>query len=157
MVLSTDQSPYEVSCQTEAEALRIAAHELRTAFRASEPLRGTLLRHGAVVFATAGRSLARKATHNGERRLARWLLMCRDRTVGDQLPFTQDALARALGVQRPAASLAAEALRERGAIDYHRGQIAITNRTALEAASCEDYRAYREAYEQLLGPMPSAA
>jgi CRP-like cAMP-binding protein len=153
-MLSSDQSPYEVTCQTPLKALRIGVGELRTAFRASEPLRDLLLRYGAVVFGCTSRSLACKVLHTKEQRLARWLLMARDRVAGDELPFTQEALARMLGVNRPTASVAAEALKERGAIDYHRGRIRVVNRGALEAASCEDYLAYREAYEHLLGPMP---
>ena len=123
--------------------------------RQTIPVEPSLLRYGAVVFGCTGRSLACKLTHTKEQRLARWLLMTRDRIVGDDLPYTQEALARMLGVNRPTASIAAEALKERGAIDYHRGRIRIVNRGALESVSCEDYRAYREAYEQLLGPMPT--
>jgi hypothetical protein len=60
-------------------------------------------------------------------------------------------------VNRPTASIAAEALKGRGAIDYYRGRIRISNRAALEAASCEDYLGYRQSYEALLGPIPPPA
>ena len=39
-----------------------------------------------------------------KQRLARWLLMMRDRGDDDALPITQDLLAEMLGVQRPTAS-----------------------------------------------------
>jgi CRP-like cAMP-binding protein len=153
-LLSTDQSPYEVTCQTAVAALRTDVADLRAAFGASEALRTLLLRYGAVVFACTSRSLACRVSHTTEQRLARWLLMSRDRIAGDELPFTQETLARMLGVNRPTASIAAEGLKERGAIVYHRGRIAVANRAVLEAASCEDYRAYRHSYEDLLGPFP---
>jgi CRP-like cAMP-binding protein len=155
-ILNTNVSPYEVTCQTKVEALRVDLTDLRSAFRESEPLRDVLLRYAAVVFSCTGRSVACKVTHPVEQRLARWLLMTRDRIQGDRLPMTHDTLARMLGVHRPTISAAAEALRERGLIAYHRGRIAITDRGGLEAASCEHYAEFRVVYEQLLGPAPRA-
>lgn len=156
-ILSTDQSPYEVTCQTPVEALRIDVGQLRALFRASERLRDLLLRYAAVVFSCTGRSLACKVNHLVEQRLARWLLMTRDRVRADELPLTQDMLARMLGVHRPTISEAAEALRRRELIAYHRGRVAVTNRAGLEAASCEHYAEFRRVYEELLGPAPTGA
>ncbi len=68
--------------------------------------------------------------------------------------MTQETLARMLGVHRPTISHAAEALRDRGLIAYHRGRILITDRAGLEAASCEHYAEFRAVYEELLGPPP---
>jgi CRP-like cAMP-binding protein len=156
-ILSTNVSPYEVSCQTVVEALRVDVDHLRVAFRESGPLRDRLLRYAAVVFGCTGRSLACKVTHPVEQRLARWLLMTRDRVRGDELPMTQDTLARMLGVHRPTISEAAEALRTREIIAYHRGRITITDLAGLEATSCEHYAQFRADYEKLLGPAPRAA
>jgi DNA-binding FadR family transcriptional regulator len=94
--------------------------------------------------------------HSVEQRLARWLLMTRDRIRADELPLTQDTLARMLGVHRPTISEAAESLRDRGLIAYRRGKIAITDRAGLEAVSCEHYAEFRAVYEQLLGPGPGS-
>src|ERR1700689_1573242 len=46
-------------------------------------------------------SVACNGAHSLKQRLARWLLMMRDRSDGDALPITQDLLAEMLGVQRP--------------------------------------------------------
>ena len=156
-ILSTDLSPYEVVCQTAVEALRADVDDLRAVFRQSGPLRELLVRYAAVVFSCTGRSLACKVIHPVEQRLARWLLMTRDRVRADELPLTNDTLARMLGVHRPTSSEAAEALRERELITYHRGQIAITDRAGLVGASCEHYAEFRAVYEELLGPAPTAA
>lgn len=151
-ILSTNHSPYELTCQTEVEALRADVSDLRVAFRASEALRDVLLRYAAVVFSCTSRSVACKLTHPVEQRLARWLLMTRDRLHHDELPMTHDALARMLGVQRPTVSLAAESLRRAGVIDYTRGKIVITNRSGLEAAACEHYAEFQRVYDELLQP-----
>jgi CRP-like cAMP-binding protein len=154
-VLSTDQSPYEVTCQTAVQALRVGVKELRACSRDAATLRDLLLRYAAVVFSCTGRSLACKLNHRVEQRLARWLLMTRDRMRGDELPMTHDTLARMLGVRRPTISQAADGLRERGLIDYHRGLITIVDRAGLKSASCEHYDQFREVYEELLGSAPS--
>ena len=70
-ILSTDQSPYEVTCQTTVEALRVEVDDLRTAFREHKRLRDLLLRYASLVFSCTGRSLACKVTHPVEQRLAR--------------------------------------------------------------------------------------
>ena len=113
-----------------------------------------LLRFAGVVLTCAGRSLACKVTHTVEQRLAKWLLMARDRIAGDELPFTQETLSDMLGVRRPTVSEAAETRKARGLIDYHRGKIVVTDRAGLEGAACEDYDAFRHEYERLPGPVP---
>ena len=154
-ILSANQSPYEVSCQTAVEALRVDLADLRAAFRESEPLRDILLRYASLIFSCTGRSVSCKVTHPVEQRLARWLLMTRDRVRADELTMTQDILARMLGVHRPTISEAADSLRQRELIAYHRGRITITDRSGLEAASCEHYAEFRSDYERLLGPAPT--
>jgi CRP-like cAMP-binding protein len=52
-------------------------------------------------------SVACNGAHSLKQRLARWLLMMRDRSDGDTLPITQDLLAEMLGVQRPTITNAA--------------------------------------------------
>jgi len=94
-------------------------------------------------------------THTPEQRLAKWLLLARDRTIADDLPYTQESLARILGVRRPTVSEAAEALKDRGLIEYHRGNIRVSDRAGLEEAACTDYQAFVDEYERLLGPAPA--
>ena len=85
--------------------------------------------------------------HKVEKRLARWLLMCRDRTESDELPLTQDFISDTLGARRAGLSAAATTLREEGFIRYSRGHVAILNRKGLEEFACGCYRASREVRE----------
>src|ERR1700722_2988812 len=55
-------------------------------------------------------SVACNGAHNLKERLARWLLMMRDRSDDDALPITQNLLAEMLGVQRPTITNAAHEL-----------------------------------------------
>jgi CRP-like cAMP-binding protein len=81
--------------------------------------------------------------HSLKERLARWLLMMRDRSDDDALPITQNLLAEMLGVQRPTITNAVGELERAGLIEPGRGQVTILDRKGLTEASCECYRMVR--------------
>jgi CRP-like cAMP-binding protein len=88
-------------------------------------------------------SVACNSAHSVKERLARWLLMMRDRTDDDALPITQDLLAEMLGVQRPTITNVARELERTGLIKRGRRQVTILNRKGLTKASCECYQLVR--------------
>src|SRR5438093_2918412 len=104
-------------------------------------------RHGAfheltthyaqALFGFVAQSTACNAVHSVEQRLARWLLMARDRMGSDEFPLTQEFVAIMLGASRPTVTLVASTLQKAGLIRYHRGQITIVDGEKLEEASCE--------------------
>jgi CRP-like cAMP-binding protein len=89
-------------------------------------------------------SVACNGAHSLTQRLARWLLMMRDRCDDDTLLITQDLLAEMLGVQRPSITIAAKELERAGLIKRGRRQVTILNRKGLTKASCECYQLVRE-------------
>jgi CRP-like cAMP-binding protein len=88
-------------------------------------------------------SVACNGAHSLKERLARWLLMMRDRGDDDALPITQDLIAEMLGVQRPTITNAARELERAGLIARGRRQVTILNRQGLTKASCECYQLVR--------------
>jgi len=88
-------------------------------------------------------SAACNGAHGLKERLARWLLMMRDRSDEDELPITQSLLAEMLGVQRPTITNAARELEHAGLIERGRRQVTILDRKALTRASCECYQLAR--------------
>jgi CRP-like cAMP-binding protein len=88
-------------------------------------------------------SVACNGAHSLKERLARWLLMMRDRGDEDALPITQNLLAEMLGVQRPTITNAARELERTGLIARGRRQITILDRQGLTKASCECYQLVR--------------
>ena len=88
-------------------------------------------------------SVACNGAHSLRERLARWLLMMRDRGDDDALQITQNLLAEMLGVQRPTITNAAHELERGGLIARGRRQITILDRQGLMAASCECYQLVR--------------
>src|SRR6476620_507553 len=88
-------------------------------------------------------SVACNGRHSLKERLARWLLMMRDRSDGDALPITQNLPAEMLGVQRPTITNAAKELERAGLIERGRRQVTILDRQGLTEASCECYQLVR--------------
>ena len=88
-------------------------------------------------------SVACNGAHSLKQRLARWLLMMRDRSDEDALLITHSLLAEMLGVQRPSISNVAQELERAGLIECGRRQITILDRQGLIEASCECYQLVR--------------
>ena len=88
-------------------------------------------------------SVACNGAHSLKERLARWLLMMRDRGDDDALQITQNLLAEMLGVQRPTVTNAARELERAGLIARGRQQATILNRQGLAKASGECYQLVR--------------
>jgi CRP-like cAMP-binding protein len=88
-------------------------------------------------------SVACNGAHSLKQRLARWLLMMRDRNDDETLQITQDLLAEMLGVQRPTITNAARELEQAGLIERGRRQVTIIDRQGLIEASCECYQLVR--------------
>jgi len=88
-------------------------------------------------------SVACNGRHSLKERLARWLLMMRDRADADALRITHDLLAEMLGVQRPSVTNAARELERAGLIARGRQQVTILDRQRLVEASCECYQLVR--------------
>jgi CRP-like cAMP-binding protein len=89
-------------------------------------------------------SVACNGAHSLNQRLARWLLMMRDRGDEDTLQITQSLLAEMLGVQRPTVTNAAQELERAGLIERGRRQVTILDRKGLTKASCECYQLVRK-------------
>jgi CRP-like cAMP-binding protein len=77
--------------------------------------------------------------HNGEQRLARWLLICADRAQSERFRMSHEFLADMLGSARPTVTVAAGLLKDEGLVVYSRGIIEIMDRAGLEQRSCECY------------------
>jgi CRP-like cAMP-binding protein len=96
-------------------------------------------------------STACNAVHSVEQRLARWLLMARDRMGRDDFPLTQEFVAMMLGASRPTVTIVAGTLQKAGLIKYRRGHVTILDRERLEAASCECYRSTTDLLNAVTG------
>jgi CRP-like cAMP-binding protein len=129
--------------QVEATGMRMDFKTCKEMFSNDTKLRNAILRlvqHEALVLAQLG---ACNRIHEGEERLARWLLMVQDRTGEQEMTLTQEFLAYMLGARRSTVNLAAGRLRRAGLIKFRRSNIRIEDREGLERAACECYPVVR--------------
>lgn len=130
--------------QLEGTALRIPYSELLQAYRSTEEIRDRILEFVQEQTISTNQIAGCNRLHEAEERLARWLLMARDRTQSDVLNFTQEFLAMMLGARRTTVTLIAGALQKAGLIEYQRGRVRILDQVNLEAAACDCYPILRE-------------
>lgn len=156
LLLGTDRTPNECLIQVSGAAFRIAAGRLRAALAASATLQAMLLRYvQAFAIQTAHTALS-NGSNTVEERLARWLLMCRDRLDGDDLPLTHELIAVMLGVRRPGITVGTHILEGSRIIRAKRANITILDRAKLREAAGDSYGVPEAEYERLLGPPGSA-
>ncbi|ACL60948.1 Crp/Fnr family transcriptional regulator [Methylobacterium nodulans] len=139
VLLGSDRGPYEHMIQSPGAMLAIEAPILLRATDANAALRRLLLRSVQVQMVQTAQTAFVNATYQVEARLARWLLMCHDRTEGDELALTHEFLSLMLGVQRTSVTLALQALEGRQLIRARRGRITILNRPALLGVAGDSY------------------
>jgi CRP-like cAMP-binding protein len=150
LVLGSDTWDNRAFVQVPGEALRMKASVFKRLLKRSPKLNALLLRYTLALLNQIAQSAACNRAHSVDERCARWLLMTHDRVKKDSFPLTQEFLAQMLGVHRPTVSIAARMLQKAGLIQYVRGTITITDRKALEVASCDCYRSINKEYERLL-------
>lgn len=136
-------------------ALRISAAATARHLDACPSLRRTLHSYIDVVMAQLAQTAACMSYHLVEARLARWLLLSRDRAHRDSFHLTHEFLAYMLGVRRVGVTQAAGVLQERGLIDYRRGDITLLDPARLEEVSCSCYARGKQIYQHALGARPN--
>lgn len=147
LALGVDSIPLHALVQGSGMAQRIEAAPFQRLLAASPALRQALNRYLYVLMAQLATSAGCTRFHNLEPRLARWLLMTRDRAQADDFHLTHEFLAHMLGVRRVGITAAAGDLQRRGLICYHRGHITVLDHAGLEAAACSCYATDRRAYD----------
>lgn len=125
-------------------ASRIRADVLSRQFAFGGKIQTSLLGYVNSHITQISQRVACKSFHIIEKRFCSWLLMLHDRVGQNQIAMTQEQISLFLGVHRPSVTLVAQALREKGLIDYSRGKIHILDRAGLESSACECYQMIRE-------------
>jgi CRP-like cAMP-binding protein len=143
-------SPSVAMVQAEMDVCyRMTAKAFRRHMDRRGPFHELVSHYAQALLAFIMQCTACNAVHSVEQRLARWLLLARDRIGRDEFPLTQEFVAMMLGASRPTVTVVAGTLQKAGLIKYHRGQVTIVDGEALEEASCECYRTITEVLQRV--------
>ncbi len=147
-ILGVGVSGVRALVQGQGTALRMAAAPFRIEFARNRPLQEALYRYTYALMAQISQTAACNRFHDAEQRLARWLLMTRDRVGSDEFALTHVFLAHMLGLRREGVTNAATTLRQRRLISYNRGVIKILDAERLGTTSCSCYRIVKAVFKR---------
>ena len=150
VLLGADSSLNETFVQLPDGGLRMTTAAVRKHFTQSGALHDSLLRFIRLLMMQISQTALCNRLHTVEERLARWLLLCRDRSPTADLRLTQEFLGIMLGTNRATITVAALALQSGGYIRYSRGLITVLDRDGLEHFSCDCYRTVKKEYDRFL-------
>lgn len=159
LLLGVSASPLRAMVQGAGHAWRVDAATLQRELRSNPRFRAALNRYLYVFLAQLMQTATCTRFHRIEARLARWLLLTRDRAQSNRFHLTHEFLALMLGVRRVGVTRAASALQHRKLIQYRRGDITVLDVRGLERAACACYAIDRGIYARILGSRgrPSSA
>jgi CRP-like cAMP-binding protein len=157
LLLDVNVSPLRALVQGAGRAWQVDAATFLREVESSPSLRTALNRYLYVFLAQLTHAAPCARYHKVEARLARWLLMTRDRAHCDEFRITHEFLAYMLGVRRVGVTAAASALQRRKFIRYSRGDITVLNAPGLEAAACACYELDKKIYSRILRRKPGKA
>ena len=144
-------SPHRAVVQGAGSAMRMTAASLQKEFGAILSLHRGVLRFTHALMGQIAQTAVCNRFHKAEKRLARWLLVTRDRLGSDRFQMTHQFLSSMIGVRRVGVTHAAGSLAKQKLISYTRGDMRILNVKGLEAASCECYGVVKAMYADASG------
>lgn len=146
--------PYHVFMQVAGKGHRIANANLQAAMSESVALRGVFTRYLHCAAVQIAYTAYSNATYQIEARMARWLLMCHDRTDGDDIELTHQLVGVMLAVRRQSVTEALHVLEGNHLIAASRGYISIRDRRGLRALAGESYGIPEREYATNIGGYP---
>ncbi len=148
LVLGADCSGWTCRAQGTGRAFGIGRAQLQEQLAHCAPLRQVLYGYADVCLRQLARQAACLKHHSVAQRLARWLLMARDRAHASELFLTHEALAQMLSARRESVTHCARRLQLSGLISYSRGYMMLLDQAALAQAACPCYHADLVTYER---------
>lgn len=157
-LLGSNCSPLNIFVRIyDTSALRISFEEFIKLITRCESLHSLLLRYAEVFLVQSAFNTLANAQHKMWMRLARSLLMCHDRVVGDEISVTHETLARMITAQRTGVTVRLHLLEGAGLIRSKRARVVIRKRDKLEDLAGDAYGVPEAEYRRLIGPFGKSA
>lgn len=142
--LGHDVAQIRAVVQRSGTASRIDGAHFSAEVKRNPALQRVLYRYTDTLLAQAIQIAVCSRYHVLEARLARSLLITRDRLQSDKFHLTHEFLAHALGVRRVGVTKAASALQRQRLIAYSRGNIEVLDAAGLRKMSCRCYEIIKD-------------
>jgi CRP-like cAMP-binding protein len=155
-LIGTDRAVLDTIVQIPGTALRMGRDALIAEMDNDRDFRQLMQNYARFALGEIARHVACNRLHHLEQRCCRWLLIAHDHAMSDEFPLTHEFLAMMLGYQRAGVSIAMHSLGNAGLIEHKRGTATIINRSGLELAACECYRAMNHELDEFLPRSKSA-
>jgi CRP-like cAMP-binding protein len=148
MALGVAVSPFRAIVQGGGTAMRMTTANFRRSFATSASLKREMFLFTHLLMIQIAQTAACNRFHVVTQRMARWILMTRDRVNSSEFRITQEFLALMLGVRRVGVTMAMGCLRESKVIVYRRGTITILDHERLVEAACGCYKTVKNIYAE---------
>jgi CRP-like cAMP-binding protein len=150
LLMGAEEELFFSVVQKSGSAFRITAKSFIQELHRSINLQQLLKRYLYVSFSNLVQNSVCNRFHLVDERLARLLLMIRDRAQSMSFFITQESLARMLGVRRVGVTKAAGFLQHKMLISYSRGSLKILDNVGLEHIACNCYQADKDIYKLIM-------
>ena len=153
LLLGCEQSAHQAQVQIgHGTAIRIESATLLQICEAHPHARMLMLQFVHSFIAQMGRTIVSNLVDPIQKRLARWILMCHDRSTGDEIALTHEYMAVMLGVRRASVTDSLHVLEGEGAISGKRRLVVIRDRAKLEQIAGECYGPAEAGYRKQIDP-----
>lgn len=152
-ILGAVISAFDICMQGPGAGFRMRLASVPKVLAASPAIQRLMLRYIHVLSVQIAYTALSNAVHHFDERLARWLLMCHDRSTGDNLVLTHDFLSFVLAVRRPTVTMGLHNLEGNRLIYATRGIVTIRDRMGLEDFASDCYGQPEAEYRRVIGKM----
>jgi CRP-like cAMP-binding protein len=145
-----ESMPTSTEVQSAGQAYRLSRKIMKHEFALGGQLQHVALLFTQALIAQTSQTAVCNQHHSVDQKMCRWLLMAIDRSEGNELLVTQEAIGKLLGVRRESVTQVLGELKKSHLIERARGRITVIDRKKLEKRVCECYAVVQAEYERLL-------
>ncbi len=145
-----ESMPTSTEVQSAGHAYRLQRKVMKHEFSLGGQLQHVALLFTQALIAQTSQTAVCNQHHSVDQKMCRWLLMALDRSEGNELLVTQEAIGKLLGVRRESVTQVLGELKKDHLIERARGRITVLDRAKLEKRVCECYAVVQDEYERLL-------